>query len=75
MGKAVSAILSPITTLFGGDTPKAAPAPVVPAPTVMPEADDEAVRRARQRSIAAQRERSGRASTIFTDGQGETLGA
>lgn len=49
---------------------RAAPEPVLPRP------DDEAVRRARKRSITAQLLRRGRASTILTQPSfGDTLGA
>lgn len=52
-----------------------AAAPIITAPAVEPERkmpmpDDEAVKKARRRSIAAQRARTGRASTIFTDQEG-----
>jgi hypothetical protein len=41
----------------------------------MPSPDDEAVRRAQRRSVAQQRQRSGRASTILTPTEDrETLG-
>lgn len=52
--------------LIGKKKKKAAPAVEAPAP-VMPMADDEAVKRARKRSIAAQMGRRGRDSTILTD--------
>jgi len=39
-------------------------------PIVLPIADDEQVRRSRRRSQARQRSRRGRASTIFTQGEG-----
>lgn len=42
---------------------------------VMPVADNEAVRRAKRRSISGQMRRRGRASTILTDsGAGDVLG-
>lgn len=44
-----------------------------PEPT-MPTPDDEAVRRARRRSIARQLGARGRQSTILTGGAGDTLG-
>lgn len=50
---------------FGKDKKKAAPAPE-PAPQVMPLADD--ARLARKRAIIAQQKRSGRSSTILSDG-------
>jgi hypothetical protein len=40
----------------------------------MPVPDDEAAAAARRRRAAASRARSGRLSTILTDGAGETLG-
>lgn len=58
---------------FGKDKKKeAAPAPT-PGPVVMPLADDEAVKLARKRSIAAQMKRGGRQSTMLTSSS-ETLG-
>jgi hypothetical protein len=50
--------------LLGGKK-KAAPEK---GPVVMPLADDEAVKRARRKSIAAQMSRGGRNSTILSDG-------
>lgn len=50
--------------IFGGKKKKAEAAPA-PEP-VMPIADDEAVRLARKRSIAAQMRRGGRGSTMLT---------
>lgn len=49
------------------------PAPEPPKPAVMPTADDDAVRRAKQASIVKQRSRQGRQSTILTS-DGDTLG-
>lgn len=51
--------------LLGGGKKKAAPAPE----PVMPIADDQSVLLARKRSIAEQRKRGGRASTILTDNE------
>lgn len=59
--------------LLGGKKKKAAPAPE-PGPVVMPLADDEAIMRAKKRSIASQLKRGGRSSTILSS-SGETLGA
>lgn len=59
--------------LGGKKKKKAEPAPE-PAPAVMPVADDEAIRQAKKRSIAAQMKRSGRSSTILSSSS-ETLGA
>lgn len=55
---------------FGKDKKKAAPAPET-GPAVMPIADDEAVMRARRRSIVQQRSRRGRDSTILHDTLGD----
>ena len=43
-------------------------------PTIMPVGDEEERRRQRKRTIAQQAARSGRASTILTGGDRETLG-
>lgn len=58
-------------TILGKKDKPVTPAPA-PAPT-MPIADDEAVRRAKRRSIAMQLARGGRSSTILT-GDGDKLG-
>lgn len=51
------------------------PPPPPPPPPPMPEPDDEAAKKARRRSIDEQRSRSGRLSTILTEGgSGDTLG-
>jgi hypothetical protein len=44
-----------------------APVPEVTPPTVMPVKDDKATLEARRRSLIAQRERGGRASTILSE--------
>ena len=50
------------------DEPTATAAAPTPAPvTPMPEPDDATVKKAKRRSIVAQRQRSGRASTILSD--------
>jgi hypothetical protein len=46
---------------------KPAPPPAIPAPTIMPVAGDEELRKARRKSVAAQKKRGGRESTILTD--------
>jgi hypothetical protein len=61
---------SVIKSMFGKKKPAATPAPEQ-KPTVMPLADDEAVRQAKRKSIIQQRSRRGRESTILT---GDTLG-
>ena len=55
-----------VKKIFGGDEPSFTPPPVLPSP-VMPTADDEAVKRARKKSLAAQYRRRGRSSTILSD--------
>jgi len=52
----------------------AAEAPTVEPPPPMPMPDDESAQAARRRSIAAQRSRRGRVSTIFTQPEGQGLG-
>jgi hypothetical protein len=54
---------------------KKATAPAAePAPQVMPLADDEAVRLARKRSLAAMMQRGGRSSTMLSS-DSDTLGS
>ena len=53
------------------EPPEPPPPPKAPEPPpVMPTPDDEAVRRSKSRSVARQRARGGRVSTIFTSGLG-----
>jgi len=59
MGKVVKKVI-------GGDEPKAAPMPIIKEPTVMPVADDEQVKKAKQQEIARQQARGGRASTMLS---------
>lgn len=67
--KGVTDILtSPFTALM----PKKPKYPVLPPEKPMPVGDEAEKRKARRRAIAAQRARSGRASTILS--QRETLG-
>lgn len=55
-------------------TPPPPPPPPPPTPMPLPEGDPE-VEKARRRSVAEQKARSGRASTILSQGgNGETLG-
>ena len=49
------------------------PAPVIQPVTPMPTPDDAAVKNAQRKAALAQRQRSGRQSTILSDGN-ETLG-
>ena len=58
--------------LFGKK--KAGSAAADTGPTTMPLPDDEKIKAARKRAIAAQMQRGGRSSTILTDGTGGTLG-
>jgi len=64
-----------VGSIFGGgkQAAPAAPAPAVEKPTVMPTPDDEAAQKAKKRSIVAQIQRQGRASTILT-GDNEAMG-
>lgn len=65
---------SVIGSIFSKDK-ESTPAPPAPSePTVMPTADDAAVKNAKRKSIAAQVARRGRASTILSDSGSETLG-
>jgi hypothetical protein len=72
MSKVVKKVLSPITSILGGDEPKM---PTLEQPEAAPVADEEALARAR-RQTASQRT-SGRASTVLTSsgGSGRKLGA
>ncbi len=76
-----------LDSLLGGNepapapaaAPAAAPAPLASTPViapvpVMPVVDDAAVQMAKKRSIAAQQQRRGRASTILTDQTNDPLG-
>ncbi len=73
IGKTVSAVLAPITSLFGGqEAPAPAPAPSVTPPTPMP--DPKGQKDAKKRSIAEMMARRGRASTILTDSSNDALG-
>lgn len=58
--------------LFGG-SPAPAPAPVPEPEPVMPIPDDAAVNMAKKKSLASQKARRGRVSTIFTN-DGDLLG-
>lgn len=55
------------TGVLGGKKSAGTPPPIAP-PAVMPTPDDEAVKKAHRRSLIEQQARSGRASTIFDDG-------
>lgn len=49
-----------------GQQAPAATAPIVAAPTVMPTADDAAVKAAKKRALVQSQQRGGRAATILT---------
>ncbi len=72
-----SAVYGSLSGVAKGLTPKvaevAAPPPVA-APIVMPTPDDEAVAKAKKKSLAAILARQGRASTILSDSSGDPLG-
>lgn len=68
---AVAGAVSGISSIFKGSPA----APVLAKPEPMPTPDEDAMKRARQRSIAAQLARSGRQSTILTDQSSDFLGA
>lgn len=76
---AITSILATAGTAYAvGEMakPKGTPqAPPITPPKVMPNVDDEASKRARRRSLAAQVTRSGRESTVLADPPGGTLGA
>ena len=55
----------PFTMLMNGGEKEAAPAVI--APSIMPEADDDAIRKTRQQAMVAQQQRQGRASTMLSD--------
>lgn len=55
--------------------PKLPELPAIKSPPVMPTPNDDAIRKMRRRSVAEMRQRSGRASTILSDGAAEHLGA
>lgn len=67
-----------IQGLSGSDEVAAAPPPMAPTvepPSVMPTPDDKAVQAAKKKSIAAQLQRQGRASTILSQtGNADALG-
>lgn len=71
-----------VTSVLGLEQPQAPEAvqqtlaapPAVEPVTPMPTSDDAAVRATKRKSVAAQRQRRGRSSTILTAASGETLG-
>lgn len=82
MGKVIGTLgkvlISPLTTIVGAiaGSKKTDPLPTAPEPkTAMPLVDDEAAKRARRNSTAAQMQRGGRQSTMLTGGTGDMLGS
>ena len=70
---AIGTAISGGTALMGMlDKPDAAQPPPLEKPTPLP--DEEALKKARRRSISAQLGRRGRQSTILTDTGGDALG-
>ena len=71
-GKKTDLLGRPLQRAAAAAAAAVAPAPVIPVEPEkkMPMPDDEEVKKARRRSIAAQRARTGRASTIFTEMEG-----
>ena len=59
-----------VSTIFAPDIPKSPPLPGAEPEIEMPMVDDDAAQKARRKSRTRQRQRHGRASTIFTEGQG-----
>lgn len=75
----VSAVVSGMAStvlgsILGGGSRETPAPPKVSEPTVMPMADSEAVKQSKRKSIATQIARRGRASTILTNPDSETLG-
>ena len=69
------AATSLVSGVLGGlKPPKTPDAPVVEPPPVMPVPDDEAMKKARRRSITQQLSRRGRQSTILSDSSSDALG-
>lgn len=62
-----------LSSMMADDEPTPTPAPTVEKPTPMPTPNDQERRTAARRSIAEQRRRQGRASTILT-AESEGLG-
>lgn len=64
--------------ILGGNEPATPAAPAVESPPIMPIPDENAMKEARRRSVAAQLRRRGRSSTILTEASdpvtGDSLG-
>ena len=75
LSKSFKNVFDPGEHFFNKHDATAAAAPAITSPPVMPEPDDEAVKRAKRRSIADQMRRRGRASTVLADSGTDTLGA
>lgn len=67
MGGLVSSAIDLVTGHVGGGAAPAAPLPKVEPTPEMPTPDDAAVKAEKRKSIAKQRARRGRASTIFSE--------
>lgn len=80
LAKVFSPVTEIVQSLFGSEKPTPTPAPTPVAPTVepptpMPTPDDKTVAAAKKKSIAAQLQRQGRASTILSQtGNADALG-
>lgn len=68
MSEIAKGLVSPVLSIFKAITPKVPTAGDVKAPAVMPTADDATVQAAKRRQIAEIQSRSGRASTILSEG-------
>lgn len=73
---AAGSVLGGVGAIMGSKSRSEAPAapPPLPTPVEMPSADDTRVAQARRRSVAAQRQRQGRESTILVDAVDDKLG-
>ncbi len=69
-----SGVGSLASSLFGRRIPGVPAAPIIAPVTPMPLPDDQSVIAARRRSIAAQLQNQGRASTILSQGNSDKLG-
>jgi phosphatidate phosphatase APP1 len=78
MSKLVKSVVKVVSSVVGGifgTNQKLPTAPVVQAPTPLPQPDSEAIAAAKKKSIAAIVNRQGRASTILSGDSGsDTLG-
>lgn len=70
----IGAVASAVSAFSSMGKKGGSSAPVMEKAPVMPTPDDDAIKKAKRRSVAQQIARSGRESTILTD-PGDTLGA